>query len=215
MDPDKGKNIMMNEYLAVIKKVLHAKSASLYNHAILTANILQTIVTIASNESCGLSISMQDAYILGIIHDIGKTYINDVILNKQESLSEREWETIKMHTVWGKTFVDGTVFEPFGKYIIQHHEKHDGTGYPNSLKGDSIHTTSYFLNIADQIASIMEDRPYKRSIQDKTTILSLITPNIQTVFHRKTQHILSQAIDIFLVDNINMLKPNEYTEKTS
>jgi HD-GYP domain-containing protein (c-di-GMP phosphodiesterase class II) len=186
---------MMKENLIIIKKMLKAKSMELHNHSEKTALILETLVKTAGLRNYSIPVTPEEATTLGLLHDIGKVYINDVIFNKQESLSEREWETIKLHPTWGKQFVQGTVFEKYGQFIIQHHEKSDGTGYPNKLKDESIYALSHLLNVSDQLASLIENRPYNRGIEDKNTLLSILTPNIKQIFGLKTQCILSETID--------------------
>lgn len=189
---------MTEEYLFMIKKLLKAKSLDLHNHSVFTGSVFETIVATAAKQNHTVPITAKDANALGILHDIGKVYINDVIFNKQESLSSREWETIQLHPAWGKQFVSGTIFDEFGKYIVQHHEKCDGTGYPNRLKDHEIHGLSHILNMADQIASLLENRPYKRSIDDKTTLYTIVEAQVKSAFGLKTKSILSETLDVIL-----------------
>ncbi len=195
---------MLNGYMILIKKILEAKSVELHDHSVKTSKILGNLINIAHASGFPMAITPDEAVILGLLHDIGKVYINDVIYYKQDSLSEREWETIKLHPAWGKQFVQGTVFENYGEFIIQHHEKSDGSGYPNKLKSGSIHEVSYLLNIADQLASLIENRPYKRAMSDKATLLTVVMQNIEPVFGSETKNIIDRTIDCLI--DINEFK---------
>lgn len=208
----------LKENILIIKKILKAKSIELYNHSIKTSKVLATLVHIANIHNYPLPITTAEATTLGLLHDIGKVYINDVIFFKQETLSKREWETMKLHPVWGKQFVQGTKFEDFGEYIIQHHEKIDGSGYPNKLKDKSIHEVSHMLSIADQLTSLMENRTYKRAIEDKTTLLTILEPNFIQIFGANTKNILSQSIDCILntdEDTHSFMEINPPTDKVN
>lgn len=191
---------MINEYLYMIRKLLKAKSVDLHDHSILTGQVFASLIETSAELDRPTSLSSSEAMTIGLLHDIGKVYISDVIFNKQESLSEREWETIRLHPTWGKQFVTGTIFEKYGDFIVQHHERADGTGYPNKLKDEQIHIESHMLNIADQLASLMENRPYRRGIEDKTTLLSVLTPNVKQLFGTKTTCIFSKTIDFILLN---------------
>src|SRR3989339_2175533 len=86
-----------------------------------------------------------------LLHDVGKTQIDPAIINKKERLNDEEFARIKMHVELGADIlkqtgnVDSTSFFP----IMQHHEKYNGKGYPNGLKGDAIHKYGKISGIID------------------------------------------------------------------
>ena len=104
------------------------------------------------------------------LHDIGKMGIDEAILNKPGKLSDREFEIMKTHTVIGANMVDNLdAFkdEPLAHYLHDicrwHHEKWDGRGYPDGLKGDEIPISAQVVSIADVYDALVSDRVYKKA----------------------------------------------------
>jgi putative two-component system response regulator len=99
------------------------------------------------------------------LHDIGKIGIPDAILLKPGKLEEREFEVMKEHTtIGGKMLDDGDKYPIIkaGQIIAtQHHEKYDGTGYPNGLKGEEIHIYARIVAIVDVFDALTSKRVYK------------------------------------------------------
>ncbi|MBQ9068963.1 MAG: response regulator [Eggerthellaceae bacterium] len=116
------------------------------------------------------------------LHDVGKIKISDSILNKPARLTEEEFETIKLHTLYGAEIVDdllGEVEDP--EYLdiahdiaLHHHERWDGTGYPSQLSGDSIPLCARIMSIADVFDALYEDRVYKKGIRPLSASLAII-----------------------------------------
>ncbi len=106
-----------------------------------------------------------------LLHDIGKIAIDDYILNKPGRLTEQEFEKIKMHTAAGDEILQQVRFPfPVAKYVRYHHERWDGTGYPDGLKGEEIPLGARILAIADAFDAIRFSRPYKLSLAKDETI---------------------------------------------
>jgi diguanylate cyclase (GGDEF)-like protein/putative nucleotidyltransferase with HDIG domain len=100
-----------------------------------------------------------------LLHDIGKLAIDDYILNKPGRLSKEEFEKIKMHTVAGDEILQQVRFPfPVTKYVRSHHERWDGNGYPDGLKGEGIPLGARILAVADAFDAIRFSRPYKLSM---------------------------------------------------
>ncbi|MGD0020765.1 MAG: two-component system response regulator [Smithellaceae bacterium] len=98
------------------------------------------------------------------MHDLGKIGIPDLILMKPAKLDPAEWEIMKQHTVIGAKILKGSdaEFIRLGETIAQHHhEKWDGSGYPNSLKGIEIPIAGRITAIADVFDALTSKRPYK------------------------------------------------------
>ncbi|MBT7951066.1 MAG: PAS domain S-box protein [Gammaproteobacteria bacterium] len=99
------------------------------------------------------------------IHDIGKIYIPAEILNRPGKLSAAEFEMIKTHSLVGYEIVQGIKFPwPVAEMIIQHHERLDGSGYPNGLKGEQIILEAQILSVADVVEAITSHRPYRPAL---------------------------------------------------
>lgn len=99
-----------------------------------------------------------------LFHDIGKVNVPDEILKKPSSLTKEEFDEIKKHPGYGAKLVEKTYFKDLSKVINQHHEKVDGTGYPNGLKKDEICIEARIIAIADSFDAMTSDRPYRKGM---------------------------------------------------
>jgi diguanylate cyclase (GGDEF)-like protein/putative nucleotidyltransferase with HDIG domain len=98
-----------------------------------------------------------------LLHDIGKIGINVEILNKKEKLNDQEWETIKSHPYLGASIAShSSQLSSCVSGILHHHERYDGSGYPDGLSGDRIPLESRILAIADSFAAMTLPRAYSR-----------------------------------------------------
>lgn len=111
------------------------------------------------------------------MHDIGKVTIPDAVLLKQGSLDDEEWKIMKTHAEIGAKILEGSS-SPFLKMAVDiagcHHERWDGKGYPNGLKGEEIPLTARIMNITDQYDALRSKRPYKPAFDQNKTV-SIIT----------------------------------------
>ncbi len=100
-----------------------------------------------------------------LLHDIGKLAIDDYILNKPGRLSKQEFEKIKIHAAAGDEIVKHVQLPfPAAKLVRYHHERWDGLGYPDGLKGEEIPLGARILAVADAFDAIRFSRPYKLAI---------------------------------------------------
>ena len=98
----------------------------------------------------------------GILHDIGKIGVRDEILNKPGRYTAEEYEEMKKHPVIGARIVSGIdSLEIVASWVRHHHEKFDGTGYPDGLKGTNIPLGARIIAVADAFDAMLYDRPYK------------------------------------------------------
>jgi len=118
-----------------------------------------------------------------LLHDIGKIGIDDSILRKPSGLTNDEYNEIKMHPVIGADILENINFlKEISKIIRHHHERYDGRGYPNGLKGDEISIEAAILAIADVYDAMTSNRPYRNSL-DTQTALDEIRVNSGTQFN--------------------------------
>lgn len=117
-------------------------------------------------EKLNLSESQIEAIrVAALLHDIGKIYIPSEILNKSTKLTRLEFEMIKEHSQNGYELLKGLSFElPVVDYILQHHERNDGSGYPNGLKEEKIYFGSKIIAVADVVEAISSHRPYRPAL---------------------------------------------------
>ena len=101
----------------------------------------------------------------GIVHDVGKVAVPDHILLKRTPLTNQEWQIIKQHPVVGERICSPLKsFRLVTPIIRHHHEKLDGSGYPDGLKGDQIPRTAQILQTVDIYDALTTDRPYRRAL---------------------------------------------------
>jgi len=97
-----------------------------------------------------------------VLHDIGKIRVPDVVLSTAGQLTDAEWELMQQHTVWGAEFLAGRPgFEMAATIARSHHERWDGGGYPDGLKGETIPEAAAIVAVADAFDAMTSDRPYR------------------------------------------------------
>lgn len=112
-----------------------------------------------------------------MIHDIGKAKIPLELLNCQGSLNSAERQMMQQHTSAGYAILSAVEFPwPVAEMVLQHHERLDGSGYPQGLKGDEIILEARILGLADSMAAMTADRPYRKAM-DTATALQEIEAN--------------------------------------
>lgn len=104
----------------------------------------------------------------GIVHDLGKVAVPESILLKKGPLDAQEWEIMRKHTVVGEQICAGLKsFRLVLPIIRNHHEKRDGTGYPDGLRGDDIPLLARVLQVVDVFDALTTERPYKQAFSHK------------------------------------------------
>jgi len=100
--------------------------------------------------------------VASILHDIGKIYVPSEILSKPTSLTDAEFNIIKTHSQAGFDILQGVEFPwPIAQIVLQHHEKLDGSGYPNGLTDEKILYEAKIITVADVVEALSSDRPYR------------------------------------------------------
>ncbi|MFL6230301.1 MAG: diguanylate cyclase [Pyrinomonadaceae bacterium] len=114
----------------------------------------------------GLSLNDIEALKAGaLLHDIGKLAVPDHILNKPGKLTPAEFERMKVHTTVGGQILERIQFPyPVTPIVRHHHERWDGLGYPDALRGEEIPWTARIFAVVDCFDSVREDRPYRRGL---------------------------------------------------
>jgi len=122
---------------------------------------------------CGLMVALarqlelsedltRQAGMAGLMHDIGKATVPDRILRKPDRLSDDEWERMRSHPQMGHEILTrGSFGADTLDAVLHHHEKMDGTGYPDRLAGDGIRLVSRMCSVCDVYDAITSNRPYK------------------------------------------------------
>jgi response regulator RpfG family c-di-GMP phosphodiesterase len=110
-----------------------------------------------------------------ILHDIGKIGVPDSILNKPKPLTPAEFEVMKLHPQMGVKILEGIGFlEPALPYVLYHHERYDGKGYPIGLSGEDVPLEGRLMAVVDTFDAITSDRPYRKNLGYQKAIQELI-----------------------------------------
>ncbi len=110
----------------------------------------------------------------GLFHDLGKIGTPDSILNKPTRLNEDEFEIMKLHPVRSGEILEGFKdFKDVAKIVRHHHERFDGRGYPNGLKGEEIPVFSRILLIADTFDAMTSSRAYRKGLSNSIAFAEL------------------------------------------
>ncbi len=122
--------------------------------------------TLALAETAGMEEELREDLAMGaLLHDIGKVGVSDNILLKPGKLDEQEWEVMRRHSRIGHDIIAGVRFlEKAAEVVLSHHERFDGKGYPNGLKGEEIPLGARIFAIADTLDAMTSDRPYRKAL---------------------------------------------------
>jgi putative nucleotidyltransferase with HDIG domain len=102
-----------------------------------------------------------------LVHDVGKLGIDDELLNKPGPLTPAEYELVKQHAIIGAELLSAALLPRELSLIVRHHhERWDGTGYPDGLRGEAIPVGSRIVAIADCFDSLTSSRPYRQALSE-------------------------------------------------
>ena len=170
-------NRMMTGILSQIVEFRNGESGLHVLHInILTQLLLEKLMR--KSENYDLSWSQQHMIATAsALHDIGKIGIDEKILNKPGKLTKEEFEAMKQHTIIGARMLDSLEMyhdEEMMKYAYEicrwHHERYDGKGYPDGLKGEEIPISAQVVSLADVYDALVSDRVYKKAYSHEKAI---------------------------------------------
>jgi response regulator RpfG family c-di-GMP phosphodiesterase/signal transduction histidine kinase len=118
---------------------------------------------------------LSDLELASVLHDVGKIAVPESILNKPGKLSPEEFTLIKEHPVRGEAILSPVVeLKEIARVVRAHHERYDGTGYPDRLKGREIPLGARIMAIADTYDSITSERPYRKAASHRYAVKEII-----------------------------------------
>ena len=135
---------------------LDAKDASTANHSEIVATLAAAIGEQLSLDED----TIQQLRLAGLLHDLGKIGIPDGILQAPRSLTEDEFAVVRRHPEIGYSLLDGVDLNPVDDWILHHHERWDGFGYPSGRVGDEIPLGARIIHAADAFEAMTAARPY-------------------------------------------------------
>jgi HD-GYP domain-containing protein (c-di-GMP phosphodiesterase class II) len=170
---------------------IHAYDDYTFDHSVRVSMISGLLA-----KWCGLdSISIKEAALAGLMHDVGKCNIPDEILNKPGELTEEEFKVMKTHSILGYILVKDIpkLSNNVQMAILQHHERVDGSGYPHGLVGKDIIYLAKILAVADVYCAMTQDRVYKKGVHPFEAMSYIIN---------KCHHTLDFAISKTFLGNV-------------
>ena len=134
-------------------------------------------------------------YMAGLLHDVGKIGMNDAVFMKSSRLSEAEYETVKDHPELGAQIVSNAGLSDLAPYVRHHHERWDGTGYPEQMRGEAIPVGARIIAVAEAFETMTTNRRYRNSV------------SVQEAFNELRAH-AGTVYDPHLVDIVEYLLTN-------
>lgn len=152
---------MRNETIKLITKTLYQKNRREQLHCERVSKLCELI----GNALKMSPDAVRELKMAGLLHDIGKIGIDESLLNKRGKLTEPEWADMKRHPEIGYHILRSVnEFAPIAKYVLHHHERIDGKGYPRQLKDEEIPLQSKIICIADAYDAMTSHRPYREDL---------------------------------------------------
>lgn len=186
--------IMTNSDVLISLNDISATDEYTFSHSVST-----TVYSLLIASRLGYSRAMLEKLAAGtILHDMGKVLLDKKILNKDSKLTDEEFEHIKQHTTLGydalkKCF---NLTELSRIIALQHHERMDGTGYPNGRLAGELHEFSRIVAIADVFDALVSDRCYRKKWSSNNAVNYLVE-HAETQFDLKLVSVLIKQIAIY------------------
>lgn len=157
----------LEQVMRTFVNFIEAKDPSTMGHSLRVARYSKMLAKKMgfSDEEC------ERIYYIALMHDCGKIYIPDEILSKPGKLTDREYEIMKKHTVYGSEILrDFTAIEGMGTGALSHHERYDGKGYPNGIAGEDIPIISRIICVSDAFDAMNSCRCYRSNLSKEVII---------------------------------------------
>lgn len=191
-EEDKNLKRLFEQTATALVNAIDAKDEYTHGHSSRVAEYSRKIAELSgkSPKEC------DEIYQIALLHDVGKIGISESIINKEGKLTDEEYEAIKQHPVLG-----GQILKSISEYpdlIIgakYHHERYDGRGYPEKLKGDDIPEIARIISVADAYDAMTSKRSYRDPIPQQS-VREEIVKGAGTQFDPKFAKIMQHLIDL-------------------
>ena len=175
---DEQQKLVMGSIKSLVT-LLDKKVPTIYSHSAVFGHLIVDIAEemhLSENQIRSLNYA-------GLLHDTGKIDIPPEIIAKREKLTSEEFSIMKSHPLKGAELIRPLeVLKPVIPIIVHHHEKYDGSGYPQGLKKDQIPIGSRIMSVADAFEAMVSSRPYKEGTRSINEAIEEIKKNSGTQF---------------------------------
>lgn len=169
---------LYKQLLSLVARMVEMRDPYTAGHQKRVANLC-----VAIGKELGLSPhQLEGVQLAGSVHDIGKIMVPTEILCKPSKLTRIEYELIKQHSQAGYDILKNVAFPwPIARIVLEHHERMDGSGYPNEISGQNLLLESRIVTVADVVESMSAHRPYRPAL-GTVVALAEITRNRGTLY---------------------------------
>ncbi|MEA2689228.1 MAG: hypothetical protein QOJ39_2693 [Candidatus Eremiobacteraeota bacterium] len=173
---------MLDDYGAVLGDLFAQPFTSMYLGAVLahdydTHRHLLNVGMLCAHVAHAAGLSREEAVVLGqagLFHDIGKLHIRRPLLNARHDLSEAEWRILRAHAARGEQMLHAQGASALAAIVRGHHERLDGSGYPDGLRGLAIPWETRLLSVVDAYDAMRSGRPYAVAIAHDEALERLV-----------------------------------------
>ncbi|MBO4637834.1 MAG: HD domain-containing protein [Clostridiales bacterium] len=183
---------LFEQTATALVNAIDAKDKYSHGHSMRVAEYSRKIArTMGKNEE-----ECDKIYYAALLHDVGKIGIKNDIINKNGKLTSEEYEVIKQHPVLGDQILSGISEYPYLSIGARyHHERYDGKGYPDKLKGEDIPEIARIIAVADAYDAMTSTRSYRKTLP-QPLVREEIVKNAGTQFDPKVAKIMQHLIDL-------------------
>ena len=186
----KERRALLNSILQIVK-IMEAKDKYTAGHSVRVAEYSEKVARQMKLNEYDIELLAN----LANLHDLGKIQVDLSVLNKPGSFNKADWEEVKKHPLVGYNIVKEITFlKSEASAILHHHERMDGKGYPDGIKGDEISLYSKILMVADSYDAMTTDRPYRLALTTQEAIDEL-KRNSGTQFDPKVCSIMVELLE--------------------
>jgi HD-GYP domain-containing protein (c-di-GMP phosphodiesterase class II) len=186
----KERQALLNSILQIVK-IMEAKDKYTAGHSVRVAEYSEKVARQMKLNEYDIELLAN----LANLHDLGKIQVDLSVLNKPGSFNKADWEEVKKHPLVGYNIVKEITFlKSEASAILHHHERMDGKGYPDGIKGDEISLYSKILMVADSYDAMTTDRPYRLALTKQEAIDEL-NRNSGTQFDPKVCSIMVELLE--------------------
>ncbi len=169
LTPANGRNSRRNEQLATmlaLAQALDARATGTARHSQTVARYCELIAT-----AIGLhATTVERVRLAGLLHDVGNIAISNILLEKPDPLDAAEWEEIRRHTEIGARILANARLGDIGEWVLAHHERVDGEGFPFGLSNESIPLEARILAVADAFEAMTSERPHRAALSEQEAL---------------------------------------------